>query len=256
MNPVRALLFLLLSLGIARANETIELLRPGEALTYYVGWGVLGHAGEIKIAARAETVDGQPQILVDTTSSTRGFVRVLYSFDGDAQTRFDAVDGRLLSATASTRAGKQRTHASILFDYKKREGAYVDHLKPARSTTVPLPPGMPMDLMTALIQTRAWSLAPGGFIDAFVLFDDEFYPLRITAEREETISTPKGPRKALLLIPTMVEKPKGMFRRGGEVRVWVSADADRLPLRFEVKLKVGTAYAVLTDYQPPSAPQP
>jgi len=36
-------------------------------------------------------------------------------------------------------------------------------------------------------------------------------------------------------------------------RVWVSADADRLPLRFEVKLKVGTAYAVLTEYLPPKA---
>jgi hypothetical protein len=52
----------------------------------------------------------------------------------------------------------------------------------------------------------------------------------------------------------MIGKPKGMFRRGGEVHVWVSADADRLPLRFEVKLKVGTAFAVLTDYRPPSAP--
>jgi hypothetical protein len=40
-----------------------------------------------------------------------------------------------------------------------------------------------------------------------------------------------------------------MFKRGGEIRVWVSNDELRLPLRFQVKEAVGTAMAILTDYQ-------
>jgi hypothetical protein len=215
---------------------------------------VLGHAGELKIGAQAEkTEDNQALVRVTTTSSTRGFVRMLYSFGGDLWTLFDARDGRMLTASATTHSSKAKTHASIDFDYDKREANYVDHLKPTRSTTLHVPPGRPMDMITALIQTRVWGLAPGESRDALVLFDDEFYSLQITAEREETVATPNGPRRALLLIPRMIGKPKGMFRRGGEVKVWVSADEDRLPLRFEVKLKVGTAYAVLSDYRPPAA---
>jgi hypothetical protein len=253
MNLFRILLLSSLLWPLARAEQATALLRPGESLTYRVGWGVLGNAGEMKIGAETETGDdGGERLRVTTVSKTRGFVRALYSFDGSASMVFDPRDGRFLEASASTRSKKEQTQASIAFDYQKKEAAYVDHLQPKRSTTMPLPEGQSMDLITALIQTRVWDLEPGQSRDVQVLFDDEFYPLRITAEHEETISTSGGPRQTMLLIPRMIGKPKGMFRRGGEVRVWVSADDDRLPLRFEVKLKVGTAFAVLTDYHPPA----
>ncbi|MFA6961608.1 MAG: DUF3108 domain-containing protein [Opitutaceae bacterium] len=252
MKLIRILLLAVLPGLAVRAENAVALLRPGEALTYSVGWGLLGHAGEINIGAQAETADGQDQILVTTTTSTRGFVRALYRFDGDAMMHFDAADGRLLSASASTQSKNENTRASISFDYAKHEAGYVDYLKPARSTTLALPEGQPMDMITALIQSRVWALSPGQSRDALVLFDDEFYPLKITAEKVETISTPDGPRKAVLLVPRMTDKPKGMFRKGGQVHVWVSADDERLPLRFEVKLKIGTAYAVLTKYQAPA----
>ena len=253
MNFLRLLLLSFFLSHAAAAEEAMALLRPGEGLTYRVGWGVLGHAGELKIDAKNDTTgDDAAHLQVTMTTSTRGLVRMLYSFEGDAVSLFDARDGRLLNATATTHSKKEKTSASMSFDYEKREANYVDHLRPSRSATVPLPTGMPVDLITALIQTRVWGLTPGQSRDVLVLFDDEFYPLQITAEREETILTPKGQRRAMLLIPRMIGKPKGIFRRGGEVHVWVSTDEDRLPLRFEVKLKVGTAFAVLSDYRPPS----
>ncbi|MET0263857.1 MAG: DUF3108 domain-containing protein [Rariglobus sp.] len=254
MNLPRCLLALFFLVAAARADEKVALLQPGEALTYRVGWGLFGHAGEMTIAAQSESSMGRPAIRIVTTSATRGLVRLMYSFDGDAWTLFDSANGNLLSASASTRSSKESTHASIDFNYEKREANYVDHLKPSRSTLVPLPEGKPLDLMTALIQTRIWGLQPGQSRDVLVLFDDEFYALRITAVKEESVSTPQGKRKAVLLVPSMIGRPKGMFRRGGEVRVWVSADDEHLPLRFEVKLKVGTGYAVLTDYRAAAEP--
>ena len=247
-----ALVLVLFWQGSVRADEEVALLRPGEALTYRVGWGMIGNAGELTFSSKSERIGGADRVRVSAGSRTRGVVRMLYSFDGHAWSLFDAVDGRLLAAEATTRSSKKNTHASITFDYEEREGDYIDHLKPSRSTAVPMPDGTPLDLITALIQTRVWNLSPGEFRDVPVLFDDEFYLLRITAERDEVISTPDGPRRTTLLVPTMTENPKGMFKRGGEVRVWVSSDGARLPLRFEVKVKVGTAYAVLTDYRPPA----
>jgi hypothetical protein len=253
MRLPQLLLFLSVILSLAvRAEEPVALLKPGEALTYNVGWGPVGHAGEIKIVAQSEVVNGQPQLLVSTKTRTRGFIRKLLRFDGTAQTRFDARSGRLLSAAATTTSKKKNTQASMTLDYAKREIGYVDHLEPQRSSTLPLPSGEPMDMITALIQSRSWDLELGQSHDALVMFDNQFYPLTITAEREETITTEDGPRRALLLIPRMVGTPKGMFRKGGEVRVWVSTDHNRLPLRFEVRLKVGTAYATLSDYQSPA----
>jgi Protein of unknown function (DUF3108) len=251
--PLRPIILSLLLCMMARAETGVELLRPGEALTYRVGWGLLSHAGEIKISAETGSENGPRHLRIATTTATRGVVRVLYPFNGDASIFFDPATGRMLGGAASTIAGKNKTRASISLDHENGEAAYTDHLRAKRSSVVPIPPGPPpVDFITALIQGRAWAMSPGQTRDALVLFDDEFYPLQITAEREETIPTPSGPRKTVVLVPRMTGTPKGMFRRGGEVRVWVALDQDRLPLRFEVKLKVGTAYAVLTDYRPPS----
>jgi hypothetical protein len=116
-----------------------------------------------------------------------------------------------------------------------------------------MPPGRPMDLITVLIQARAWDLKPGATHPALVLFDNEFYPLTITARQVEKIDTATGRRDAMLLTPAMDGTPKGMFKKGGAIQVWISNDADRLPLKFTVKTKVGTATATLTSHQAPAA---
>lgn len=254
MSLFRGLLLSVLLIGVVRAETPpVVLLRPGEALTYHVGWGFLGHAGELKVVATADPFENMDQTRVTLTSHTNGFVRALYRFNGEAQMLFDARDGRLLRSIASSDSSKERTKTSIVFDYAKSVATYVDYLHPRRNALLPLPAGRPMDLVTCLIQTRVWALKPGESHDVLVVFENEFYPLRITAERKETIKTASGPVKTVLLIPRMIGTPKGMFQRDGKVRVWVSDDADRLPVRFEVKLKVGTACAVLTDYHAPAS---
>ncbi|MGC4071752.1 MAG: DUF3108 domain-containing protein [Nibricoccus sp.] len=53
-------------------------------------------------------------------------------------------------------------------------------------------------------------------------------------------------------MPIMEKEPKGMFKRGGTVRVWISQDDKHLPVKLEVSLKYGTGTAWLTDYKPPA----
>ena len=235
-----------------KPGDAVSLL-PGEVFKFQVGWGMFSGAGEIKVTATSSSLAGQPLTRVTTQTGTRGVIGALYSFTGEAVADFDVRDGRLLTAHADTKTGKKPTQMSVSFDYVHSEAAYVDPLRPARTRTLTLPPGRPMDLITVLIQARAWNLKPGEMHSALVLFDDEFYPLTITAQKVEKISTPKGKREAMLLIPAMDGPPKGMFKKGGAVKVWISNDADRLPLKFEVNVKVGTATATLVDYHPPAS---
>jgi hypothetical protein len=235
-----------------KPGEAVSL-RPGEAFTFQVGWGLFSGAGEVKVAASTATSEsGRPTTRVITQTATKGVIGAFYSFTGEAIADFDAADGLLLNARANTRAGKKETRMSVVFDYPRSEASYVDPLRPARTRLLAMPPGRPMDLITVLIQARAWNLQPGEAHPALVLFDDDFYPLKITAQHVERISTPKGKRDAMLLTPEVDGAPKGMFRKGGAISVWISNDADRLPLKFEVKVKVGTAVATLVDYQPPT----
>ena len=87
--------------------------------------------------------------------------------------------------------------------------------------------------------------------DISVLFDDEFYDLTLHAVRYETIRTAEGRRQALLVTPRMDQKPRGLFKRGGQARVWLDKNPPHLPIRFEVQTKAGTAVALLTEHHAP-----
>lgn len=252
-------LFVLLVLLASPLLAQDIALRDGEALSYRVSWGIFGRAGEIEINAQRLAPDAphkKPPLQIVTTTSTRGLIRAFYPFDGQAELNFSPETDRLVRAEAKTQTKKRDTHATMVFDYEAEKARYVDHLRDERSVTLDLPPGRPLDLITSLIQARTWDLQVGASHPALVLFDDDFYPLIITAESIDTIDTRWGPRRAYRLVPRMEGEPRGLFKRGGSVQVWISADEDRLPLRFEVAVKVGTATAILVDYRPPATERP
>jgi len=248
----------LILLGLAMASilraETAGGLLAGESYSFRVSWGPFWDAGKITLTAAKDPAAGVDRLRITTHTSSQGVIRAIFPFDGNGIALFDSRDGRMLEARATTQARSDKTSASILFDYAKSEAVYTDHLKPKRSTTLPVPDGQFSDFITTLIQARRWNLAPGQSREVHVLFDNEFYHLNITAERIEKIGTADGKKSALLLMPRMVGKPKGMFRKGGEVRVWIADDATRLPLRFEVKLPFGTAVALLTAHTDAESP--
>ncbi len=245
-------LFFLFTTVIAHADAGSVALAPGESLRYKVRWGIFGNAGEITVSARAEDVEGLPQIRITTHTKTRGLIRSLYLFNGDGESIFDARDGRLLAIIASSESTKKDTKTMAVFDYSAKSVNYVDYVRPERNEELPLPSGNPMDLITSLIETRRWDLKPGDRIPATVVFDKDFYELEIVAQGYETVRTPLGEFKTLVLVPTMDKAPRGLFKRGGRVRVWISQDEQRLPVKFEVAMKYGTGTATLSEYKPPT----
>ncbi|MEO7798704.1 MAG: DUF3108 domain-containing protein [Opitutaceae bacterium] len=227
-------------------------LKPGEGLSYRVSWGIFTHAGDIKInASSPPTSEKSPRLQVVTTTATRGVAKALYVFEARAESLYDPATGRLLLTSEASKAGDRETKISTSFDYLKHTATYSNAKNPD-PVVLTMPAGEPQDLIMSLVQTRRWNLKPGERQDALVIFGDDFYELTIYAERYEEVKTPLGTFKTLLLVPRMEKTPpKGMFKRGGAVRVWISQDDRRLPVKFQVDFKFGAGVATLSAYQPP-----
>lgn len=225
-------------------------VQPGEKFTYRLTWGPFRKAASLEIVADQDPESLEGFTRITTHTATRGMIRALYRFDGWGQFIYEPAEGRLQSAVAWTETSSKKTNASITVDYKTMQADYVDYLRPHRSLTLEMPEAQTFDFLTTLLQSRNWDLVVGETRRVPVIFDDELYLLDIAVEAAGTLHTPLGERETLLLIPHMTEEPKGMFEDGGEIRVWVSDDELRLPLRFDVKVPVGTAMAVLTEHQP------
>jgi len=252
---MRSLLFLGLLATTSTAFADMRLaLAPGEAFTFRVGYTIISNAGEIKITSQAETDDHQPSLLVVTTTSTRGFLRSIYPFDARAESVYNLKTGHMMVHTERSVHGKKSTDTTLAFDYEHRTADFQNLVNPSKSQIVSLPLGDPMDLITSLIQARTWNLQPGQTIDALVMFEEEPYELTFHAEGYETVKTPLGTFDTLIIVPKMEKTPpKGMFKRGSTVRVWISQDERHLPVKFEVEFKFGSGVATLVNYQPPAS---
>jgi hypothetical protein len=224
-------------------------MTPGEKFVYKVGFAVFPHAGNITIAADAARDDAGRELLRITTDiASRGLVRGLYPFDNKASCLIDLNSRRLLSVKESGEDPKRATDSETTFDYTARVARYVDRTRPERSKEIPIPEGDPIDLITALVSTRDWQIQPGEKRDVLVHFGRDLYPLSIYADSYEEVRTPIGKFNTLVLVPRMDKDPKGLFRRGGEIKVWIAQDGSRLPVKMQLVLKYGTASLLMTSY--------
>lgn len=222
----------------------------GETFTYRVGWGVFFHAGEIVISAHHEKgANGADVFRIITETQTRGIVRGFYAYDNRAEGLIDQQTGRLLVFREKGSDGKHFTDTETTFDYVQGIASYVDRAHPDRTTKVPIPSGDPVDLISALVETRAWNLQPGDKRNVLVNFGDEFFPIALCAEGYDDVRTPLGTFESLAVVPRMEENPKGIFKRGGEIEVWISETGQKLPVKMQLKLKFGAATLYLIDYR-------
>ena len=244
-------LFLLLAVVTAGRGAPSFPLQDGEHLSYRVSWAIVAGAGEIKVEAHLDPAVPD-RLVVTTTTATRRLARLLLPFEATANSVYDLASGKLQSLDeASTVRAKQTSH-QVAFDYASRAAIYTPHGEKSVPRTLALPAGDPTDLILGLLQTRSWNLKPGESRDALVLWDDEFYELTVHAVRDEEVGTPLGKFNTIVLEPRMEKTaPKGMFKRGSSVRVWITQDDRRLPVKFEVEFKIGTGTATLDAYQPP-----
>ena len=231
-------------------------LRDGEHLTYRVSWAVVPGAGEIKIDAAIPPADPS-RLVVTSTTATRGLAKLLLPFQARADSVFDLATGRLLSLHEKATTRSKPAERTVTFDYDRRAADYLRQVPAEPMRSLPFPAGEPYDLIMTLLHTRTWDLVPGGKRDALVLFDDDFYELTIHALGYETVSTYVGDFNALVLEPRMERTaPKGMFKRGSTVKVWIAQDTHRLPVQFQVEFKIGTGTATLSAYRPPAPATP
>jgi Protein of unknown function (DUF3108) len=93
------------------------------------------------------------------------------------------------------------------------------------------------DLFSALYWLRQHDLKLGASHEALVGDNDRIRELKAVVEKIETVSTPVQRFEAWRLNITALLG--GLFKQGGQLRLWLSADQRRLPVKFEINVSLG-----------------
>jgi len=58
-----------------------------------------------------------------------------------------------------------------------------------------------------------------------------------------------GKYQTLVISPRMEKNPKGLFTRGGQIKVWIAQDESHLPVKMQLQLKIGSATLTLVEHK-------
>ena len=78
-------------------------------------------------------------------------------------------------------------------------------------------------------------------------FDNEFYDFEIVYHGIERTKTKVGKVNCYKVIPVMQEN--SLFKGESAVKFWITADANRLPVKVIAEMNVGKAKCELTSYK-------
>ena len=124
---------------------------------------------------------------------------------------------------------------------------YTDSVK-SEKATISVPDNT-QDLISAFYYARTLDFANAKEGDIFEIpgyLDDAIFPMSVKYVGKETVECDKGTFRCLKLRPMLQEGR--VFKDQEDMTIWVSDDANKIPIRIETKILVGSIKMDLVDY--------
>jgi hypothetical protein len=248
------------SVGAAPGTEAERVLREGEKLVFDVTWMGI-KAGEATLESRGVVqLNGQQAYHLVTTAQSAPFISKFYRVDDRSDSYLAWGPLRSLQFDKQLREGRYRHNSRTAFDHEGKLATFryldfgpvpkgVSRLEDAERYTkyveqeFPLNPGA-LDELSVLYFVRTLRLAEGRTVTAKVFASKKNWDLEVKVLGRETLETVLGQRETLLVEPLL--KFEGIFQQKGRVLVWLTQDAERIPVLMKSEIKIGSFVSTLT----------
>lgn len=214
----------------------------GERLTYTVSW------------LNMSAVTAVMEVVPISGSSGHGVAKLV----GTAQstpilTKFFPVDNRVESdidldtlapehMTFRRREGRKKEDIEYIFH---QQNGMVTAIRGDTTESLHIPGGT-QDILSCLYYTRvALPPKPGASLKMNVYHDKKNRPVEVRVEGVEIIEGAWGKAETIRVLVIMPFH--GLFMNQGNIRVWVTTDKRRTPLRMKAKVTLGSVVANLVD---------
>lgn len=238
----------------AKAAVAGELgLTPGETMAFELRIaGVL--AGEAQLAVgEVGAYEGHRAVVVKSRAATAGAAALLKHVVDEATTVIDMDTGRPLALDTLVEQGKTRTTATAKFTGSVAEVTYTRSAETApQKLAINLGTAVLHDAHTAMAQLRGWRPPPGTARSVFVIGGRRLWRVDVTYDGADTIGSALGNRRAVRFTGASYRARRDLTVEPGKAArtfsVWLSDDADRVPLRLTAHTELGEVVIDLVEY--------
>ncbi|WP_370900351.1 DUF3108 domain-containing protein [Chryseobacterium gossypii] len=246
---MKKILFFLATFSFCLGFAQIDNIADGESLTYRIHYGIL-NAGTANLTTKKTTYRGIPHLYAKGVGRTTGAVKAFFKVE-DLYESFINIDTQLPSFyVRNVREGGYRQHYETVFNHDDQTLILTDKKNPANGSKVIKSVKGVQDMLSCFYYLRSKSpaeLKVGTVINMNVWIDDEMFPFQLKVIGTENLKTKFGTINCLKIIPSV--KSGRVFKEKEGVTMWVSNDANHIPMLLKAELAVGSLKASIDDYK-------
>lgn len=216
---------------------------PGEELSYQLHWwGVPAGNAVMRIEDSTEH-NGHMVWKISSTATSSEFVDVFYKVRDQVTSLFDPILRAPRYYEIQQREGRYRATRTIAFDHEAGQATYVKNENPPDVKEVPKGA---QDALSCLYYLRALKLEPGSSVIIPTLPGKKLHQVRVDILRRENIRLPVLGNVDTLLVQPHLDFT-GIFRKAGNVYIWVTDDERKIPVRMKTAIIFGPVWADLVE---------
>ncbi|WP_025761984.1 DUF3108 domain-containing protein [Dyadobacter tibetensis] len=219
----------------------------GERVEYRVHYGFINAAeARVDIAKNISTVKNRPCYRINVFGKTVGAFDLISRVRDTWRSYVDTTAILPIMFQRNIQENKYRKEETILFHHDR--DVAVSTMK-NETKTYPVPNNV-HDLISGYFYLRTMDFSKveeGDIIEMPTFFDGKTYKLRVKYLGKDVIKTKFGKARVLRLNPLI---PDNKFFKGeGAMQLWVSDDINKIPLKAEVELAIGSLEMDIKDFK-------
>ena len=221
---------------------------PGERLGMRISYAhMLG--GRAQLAVEAD--EGRPSWRFVATARSEGFFAWLFRFRVDDRTvaEWDPATGCSLGIEKHLREGKAERDQKVVIDPATGRAEVED--KKVAQKVFELQPCV-LDVLSAFFVARVRGVPEKEPLRLPVFDNGKSYVLEVRFVGRERLDLPKplGKKVPTVIVEPVLAEGTGLFVKEGRLKIWLTDDARRIPVRMRAKVAIGSVSADLESYTP------
>jgi len=204
---------------------------------------VQGGTARMEVAG-LEDIDGKPCYHFVSTAISSRTVDRFYKVRDRVESWRDAEGGFTRLYKKVLREGRYRCNKKVEY-YPEKSAARMFRKADAEPEALQIK-GSVQDVLSALYDVRTRKLKVGEPVFVELHDIDKQYTLQVDVLSRETVEVPAGRFDCIVVEPRLTSA--GLFRREGVIQVWLTDDANHMPVLMKSKLYFGRVWAKLTEF--------
>ena len=241
----RLILLTMLFATLFRTSAQEPPFKQGEKITYTVFYNVIGiyiNAGSATFTTSIEQYNNNNVFHVVGEGATNSKYDWIFKVRDRYESYFNTTDLQSVKFIRNINEGSFKMHEEVAFNQQTNTAI--------TSTGVYKVPAKVQDVINAIYYARNLDYnryKPGDKINFSMFLDNQVYNLYIKYIGKEVIKTRYGRYNAIKLSPQLITGT--IFKDDDKMTMWVTDDANHIPVRVESPIAVGSIKIDLKDYQ-------